>query len=348
MPWGRAELSAFGGICLADRSLLEPPPASHRARFAPGFGKRVLLTVDTEEEFDWSKPFRSSGHGLGHILRIVKFQEFCEGMGVVPVYLVDWPVATSAQAREILGPLVRDKKAEIGIQLHPWVNPPHREEISAPNSFAGNLPPDLEREKFGRLADAIEEGFGCVPRIYRAGRYGVGHQTARMLKDRGIAIDSSVRTHHDYRAQSGPDFSNHPEYPYWTDEDRKLLELPLTTCYWGMLRRQGALMLPLLRRFPRLGGALTRMGMFERIPLTPEGTSKEEAIRCIDMALDDGMELLVVSLHSPSLMPGHTPYVQSEDDLDALYDWLRGAYGYFLLRGVKPVTVEEIIDSVAV
>ena len=338
----------LGKFRLADRSLLDPPPASLKAQFAPGFGQRVLLTVDTEEEFDWSQPFSTEGHGLGHVLRIVKFQEFCEGMGVVPTYLVDWPIATSQRAREILAPLVKAGKAEVGIQLHPWVNPPHDEETTAHNSFAGNLPPELEREKFARLADAIEEAFDTSPLIYRAGRYGVGPETARMLKERGIAIDSSVRPHHDYTSQGGPDFTHHPEFPYWTDEDKRLLELPLTTRFWGMLRRQGAIVQPLLRRFPMLGGVLNRMGLFERIPLTPEGTSKEEALRCIDMALDDGQELLVISFHSPSLVPGHTPYVRNEDDLDDLYDWLRGVYAYFELRGVRPVTVKEIVASVQV
>ena len=333
---------------MADRSLLDPPPASLKVRFAPGFGQRVLLTVDTEGEFDWSQPFPSEGHGIGHVLRIAKFQEFCEGMGVVPVYLVDWPVATSQRARDILVPLVQQGKAEIGVQLHPWVNPPLIEETSVHNSFAGNLPPDLERDKFNRLVDAIEDSFGVVPQIYRAGRYGVGPATARMLKDRGIAIDSSVRPHHDYSAQGGPDFRRHPDHPYWSDEERRLVELPLTTSFWGMLRRQGALVQPLLRRFPKLGGVLNRLGLFERIPLTPEGTSKEEALRCIDMALDDGKELLVISFHSPSLVPGHTPYVRTEDDLDDLYDWLRGVYAYFAMRGVRPTTVREIVQSVEV
>ena len=38
-------------------SIIEPPPASHAAQFASEFGQRVLLTVDTEEEFDWEGPF---------------------------------------------------------------------------------------------------------------------------------------------------------------------------------------------------------------------------------------------------------------------------------------------------
>ena len=71
----------------------------------------------------------------------------------------------------------------------------------------------------------------------------------------------------------------------------------------------------------------------------------EEALRAVDIAVDDGLPLLVLSFHSPSLAPGHTPYVHDEDDLDRLYDWLRGVYSYLRARDVRPTTVEEIIAS---
>ena len=41
------------------------PPPGRKARFALGFGCRFIVTVDTEEEFDWSKPLAREGHGLG-------------------------------------------------------------------------------------------------------------------------------------------------------------------------------------------------------------------------------------------------------------------------------------------
>lgn len=267
-------------------------------------------------------------------------------MGVIPVYLIDWPVATSAMAREILGAAARAGRAEIGVQLHPWVNPPHHEEVNDVNSFAGNLPAELEREKFARLHDAIAEGFGVAPHIYRAGRYGLGPHTAQLLKDRGVAIDSSVRARFDYRPSHGRDYSRHPVTPYWTDATRDLLELPLTTVYWGMLRKQGEIIFPLVRRLPKVGGLFSRLGLLERIALTPEGVSLDEGLRGADMAIDDGLPLLVLSFHSPSLMPGKTPYVRSEADVDALYDWLRGMYAYFEQRGVRPASVTEIMRSV--
>ncbi|HTN13526.1 MAG TPA: polysaccharide deacetylase family protein [Sphingomonadaceae bacterium] len=330
------------------RSITEAPARIDKARFRPAFGQRFILTVDTEEEFDWTKPIRREGYGLDHLSRLTKFQQFCENEGVCPVYLVDWPVATSAQAADILGDAVAQGRAEVGVQLHPWVNPPFDETVNNYNSFAGNLPPELEQAKFTRLREVIETNFGAVPKIYRAGRYGTGPNTARMLRQGGIAIDSSVRTKFDYSAEGGADYRKHPLEPYWLDTDHSLLELPLTTTFWGMLRRQGDLLYPLMWRAPSLRGVLSRLGLLERIPLTPEGVSVEEAIRGVDMALDDGLPLLVFSFHSPSLHPGHTPYVRNEEDLDALYGWWQRIFAYLGQRGVRSANVQQIMDAIEV
>jgi hypothetical protein len=329
-----------------DRPITDRPNAASMARFAPGFAPRALLTVDTEEEFDWHAPFTRDQHGLAHVPRLARFQQFCEGIGVAPVYLVDWPIATSTAAVEIIGAAVRAGRAEVGVQLHPWVNPPFDEAVDAANSFAGNLPRELEQAKFANLRKRIEDAFDTAPLIYRAGRYGLGPHSAAMLRDAGIAIDSSVRANFDYRHAHGPDYRRHPLSPYWVDSERRLLELPLTTVYWGMLRRQGHWVLPWLERVPRAAGLFARVGLLERIALTPEGVTAEEALRGIDIALDDRLPLLVLSFHSPSLAPGHTPYVSSEADLDGLYDWFRRVYAYLDMRGVAPTTVAEIIASV--
>ncbi len=328
------------------RSIIEAPSQRDIVRFSPDFGQRVLLTVDTEEEFDWDAPFSASGHSLDHIPRLAKFQQFCEGIGISPVYLIDWPVASSPLAKDILSGPLAEGKAEIGVQLHPWVNPPHDEEVNHHNSFAGNLPHKLENAKFRKLLDKIRSNFGVEPMIYRAGRYGAGNETAAMLKSAGLAIDSSVRSNFDYRAAGGPDYSGHPLQPYWIEEDgTKLLELPLTTVFWGMLRKQGRFLYPKLQDWPAARSLLAKTGLLERIPLTPEGVSADEALRGIDIAIDDGLPVLVLSFHSPSLIPGSTPYVRSEDDLDRMYDWWRRIFTYLDMRGIRPTTVEQIVKS---
>jgi hypothetical protein len=332
---------------LAALRIPDLPDNPDYVRFNPAAGQRFILTVDTEEEFDWKKPIEREAHTVHTVARLAKFQEFCEAQGVVPVYLVDYPIASSPTAREILRSAVAAGTAEVGIQLHPWVNPPHDEQMTEHNTFAGNLPRELEREKFRRLKDAIERGFGTTPRIYRAGRYGVGPHSAEILAEGGIAIDSSVRSQFDYSSEGGPDFRGFPLRPYWLDRSARLMELPLTTIYWGPLRQLGPWLYPQMWRAPRLRGLLARIGMLERIPLTPEGVTEEEAIRGIDIALDEGLPVLVFSFHSPSLAPGYTPYVRSEDDLDALYDWWRTVFAYLARRGVANSGAGELIASVA-
>lgn len=330
---------------MADNRIPDLPLNPDYVRFPPGFGQRFVVTVDTEEEFDWSRPIERTSHTVHSIARLAKFQEFCEGQGVCPIYLVDYPIIASPSAALILRDAVAAGKAEVGVQLHPWVNPPHEEEITEFNTFAGNLPEDLERAKFETLRGAIEQAIGKPPLIYRAGRYGVGPNTARIIADGGIAIDTSVRATFDYSAGGGPNFRNHPGRPYWIDRDRGLMELPLTTVYWGLLRQLGNWLHAALWRVPQLRGALARIGLLERIPLTPEGVTIEEALRGIDIAIDSGLPVLVFSFHSPSLAPGYTPYVRSEDDLDAFYDWWRQVFDCLRRRGIAPTRVSELIDA---
>ncbi|MEM8726571.1 MAG: polysaccharide deacetylase family protein, partial [Pseudomonadota bacterium] len=257
--------------------MLVPPSREATAQFAPDFGQRVLLTVDTEEEFDWNGPFRREGYGLEHVCEIARFQEFCEGLGANPVYLVDWPIATDEQAIEIIGDAVKRGTAEVGVQLHPWVNPPFEEEVNEANSYAGSLPPELEAAKFRALRDQIETAFGTAPLIYRAGRYGLGPHSADLLKQAGIAIDTSVRSLFDYSAQKGPDYTKHPLDPYWVDAERSLLELPVTSAYWGILRQVGIPLQRLQRHMPTFYAAFSKFRLLERIALTPEGVTAEEA-----------------------------------------------------------------------
>ena len=332
--------------------IIDRPLAPDFVRFSRPTGaektaQQFILTVDTEEEFDWTKPIAREDHTVLTVARLAKFQEFCEGQGVIPVYLVDYPIATSTAAIEILRPAVAAGKADVGVQLHPWVSPPHDETVTEHNSFAGNLPPELERAKFRKLRDTIEINFGAAPLMYRAGRYGVGPNTAQILAEGGIAIDSSVRSCFDYSSQGGPNFREFPVRPYWLNRASGLMELPLTTVYWGVLRQIGAWLYPQMWRVPRLRGVLARIGMLERIPLTPEGVTIEEAVRAIDIAVDQQLPVLVFSFHSPSLAPGFTPYVRTEQDLDALYDWWRQVFAYLHQRGVRPSSVRNLIDTAA-
>jgi hypothetical protein len=331
---------------VADHRINDVPITPEFVRFRSGFGQRFLVTVDVEEEFDWGAPLDRHQQGVEAVPALRKFQQFCEGFDVSPVYLVDYPIATSQVARAALRQSVTDGRAEVGVHLHPWVNPPHDEQVNTFNSYAGNLPADLERAKLMLLRDAIERNFGAVPRIYRAGRYGAGANTAKVLREADITIDSSVRSGFDYSADGGPNYVDHPLQPYWIDREAKLLELPLTTVYSGALSRMGPSLYPRMWRTPALRGALAHARLLDRIPLTPEGISAKEAIRAIDVAADMKLPILVLSFHSPSLMAGNMSYVRNSDDLDAFYDWWRAIFAHLALRNIVSTGIGEIIDAV--
>jgi hypothetical protein len=325
--------------------MIHVPATNASASFAPGFGQKVLLTVDTEEEFDWGSPFSRDNHGLTHVPQIARLQQFCETLSAQPVYLVDWPVVNDPRAAEIIGDAVTRGAAEVGMQLHPWVNPPFTEDVNVRNSFPGNLPHALEEAKFMALRDRIEEVFGVAPRCYRAGRYGLGPHTAAMLKRAGIAVDTSVRSLFDYSPGSGPNYLHHPLTPYWVDPERALLELPVSSVYCGVLRRYGPKLQPMRRHLPLVFSGFSRLGLLERIGLTPEGVTVTEGLRGVAAAIDLGLPVLVLSFHSPSLAPGHTPYCRTPADVEALYRWITEVYAELGRRGIGSTTIAEITDA---
>ena len=304
-------------------------------------GPRFLVTVDTEEEFDWGAPFARDAHGLSHLASIPRFQAMCEGRGVKPLYLVDYPIAADPMGAELFGDLARRDKAEIGLQLHPWVTPPFDEVVSSHNSYACNLPEPLERAKLRALHDIVRERLAAKPVAYRAGRYGIGADTAEMLIELDIAFDTSVRSLFDYSAQGGPDFTSAALRPYWAI-DQKLVELPLTSVFGGLLRPIGTAMFERYFETPSMRALLARSGLLERIALTPEGIPASKAVQAIDVALKMKLPLLVFSFHSPSLAPGHTPYVRNNTDLEQFYSWWETVFVHLEKCGVTPVTVTQL------
>lgn len=307
----------------------------------------LVVTVDTEEEFDWSRPLARANRGVSHAGAIPAAHRIFDRHGVRPTYLVDYAIASQDAGAGPLRELARDGRCEIGTHLHPWVNPPDDEAVTPANSYPGNLPAGLERAKLERLTDLIAERFDARPIAYRAGRYGFGPNTAETLHALGYRIDTSVVPHTDFRADGGPDFAGFPDQPYWLDGERRLLEIPLSVGWCGALRAGGKDLFDALRRPPadrlRLGGLFARLRLIERIRLSPEGMSLHDLVRLTDTLLAAGHKVFNLSFHSPSLAPGHTPYVRTQDDHDRFLATLDAYFDHFLgARGGQAGTLSDV------
>lgn len=321
----------------------------------PAFQKaRLIVVVDTEEEFDWSGGFHRDQTSVRAMDRIGLAQQVCDEFSGKPTYVVDFPIAAQERGFHALREYVDAGRASIGAHLHPWVSPPFEEELSTRNSFAGNLPRELEHRKIEMLTAQIEESFGRRPLVYKAGRYGIGQNTADILEGLGFEVDLSASPPYDFSNEGGPDFSSFTCDPYWCGDDRRVLGIPATGSYVGLLGARGSELyrranLPAGRRL-HLGAIVTRLRLVDRLHLSPEGFSFSELRRLTVSLLREGVRVFVFSLHSPSLEPGCTPYVRSKDDLSLLLERCRRYFDFFLeaVGGLWQTPLElkrDLIDS---
>jgi len=311
----------------------------------------LLVTIDAEEEFDWSAPLDRHHTAVSHMRAVGRAQEIFDRYGIRPTYVVDYPVATQAAGAGPLREIARSGRCTIGAHLHPWVCPPHDEAVNQRNSFPGNLPRELEEAKLQQTVRAIEAAFGAPPRCYQAGRFGIGPHTADLLEEQGFEVDFSICPPFDYGAEGGPDFSRFGCETYWFGRKRPLLGIPLSGAYVGWVHG-GAHALYRAATSPagralHAPGALAALRAVDRLRLSPEGFTPRHHRRLTEHLLALGVRTFVWSFHTPSLEPGHTPYVRSDAELRVFLDRFRAYFEWFLgeIGGVTrtPLEVKETL-----
>ena len=323
-------------------------PAPDRASliaWPEDFGTRFTIFVDTEEEFDWRKPLDRDSRGTTAIRGLPDAHRRLADRGAALTYLIDHPIATDQSAVEILRRLIEDGRSAVGTQLHPWVNPPFEEEVNGFNSFAGNLPQSLEAAKIAALTDAIEAGFGARPIAYRAGRYGLGPNTLGLLAAQGYRLDTSMRAAYDYSTECGPDYGAVPNHAFRAGPGGAVVELPFSTVFTGLARAGGAALHAGLSRVPRGIGAASRLRLLSRVALTPEDMPVHEALEAVRIAVGQGQRVLNFAFHSPSVVPGHTPYVRDAAGLAAFNHWWDAVLDLLGSLGVRSASLDELLAA---
>lgn len=314
-----------------DEIVLKPPSIS---------SPQLIVTIDTEEEGLWTNSFCAQPP-TDNLRGIERFQKFCEARKVLPTYLIDAPVVMDDWTVKRLRKWQEDGQCEVGAHCHPWCNPPlDGKPITGRSTFMCNLDETAQRQKLEWLTDKIESTIGRRPTSFRAGRYGLDNIGASVLCDLGYIVDSSVLPFRSYADEGGPDFRDAQIHPYRicnsnlleSDRSGKLIEIPVTAgftksafIFRNRIRR--TLTETRFRHF-RLAGILDRLNLIRPVKLSPEQTSTIAARQLIDAAMRDGVNVLVLMFHSSSLLPGYSPYVKTEADLEGFYRWLDDIFSY--------------------
>lgn len=315
-------------------------------RWPAGFGTRALVCVDAEEEFDWSRPLTRDGHGIATLAALPDAQARFGNLGIPLGFFCSYPVVRREEGAAVIRALLDRPGAAIGAQLHSWVTPPFDEPLSSPASFAGNLPHSVEAAKLDVLTAAIVAATGTRPRAYRAGRYGIGPHTLALLHARGYRLDSSIRSRYDYRPEGGPDFRDIGNHAF---RAAGMTCLPLTTAFTGAFARRrggsGSALYDALGKVPKGRAIAARVHLLSRVALTPEGMPFADAAEAVRAALEEGVQVLNFAFHSPTLVPGHTPYTRDAQDLTQFWRWWDKMASLLSRLGVRPIGLDDLIDA---
>jgi hypothetical protein len=313
-----------------------------------------LLTLDTEEEWDWNGPFPTSPFSTRNTSRIPRFQAFCHGLGIKPTYFVDYAVCQNEESAGHLRRALEIGECEIGAHLHPWCTPPVVEEVNPETSHIVNLPLPLVRQKIQNMSRYIEETLGVRPVSFRAGRWGVNGPVLRLLAEEGYRVDSSVFP---LFSDIGFSYRAAPFAPYWPDfsdglvpgPQREILEIPVSSGFnhsnFDLLESIHGTLASLPWRVFRGIGILWSLGLLRKINVSPELCEARDMKSCITSYLKRAHPVVNMFLHSSSLLPGCTPYVTSETDVDRLYRAIDETFRFLCGKTeVLPCTVSAARD----
>ncbi len=337
VPWKRHLLPALRSV-LRPRT---PPPRTEAdadlggvvyrpAPIDPDRPPTLYVVVDCEAEFDWSKPFDRAQTAVTALGSVERGQAVFDRYGLRPIYVTDYAVVSQREGYLPLRAIYDRGGCALGAHLHPWITPPLTEDVTVHNSYAGNLPVALEREKLHTLIAAFEAAFGFRPLFFKAGRYGVGPHTMALLAEAGVLVDFSVIPGRDLSPTGGPDFRGFDSAPRLA-ADGQVLCLPMTRERIGPLSQSKAIaaLVDGPGRALSLGGVMSRLGLMETVTLTPEGETATHQIALIRTMLARGQRQFVLHYHSPSLAPGFTPYGTTAAQADEIVERLDTVCRYF-------------------
>jgi len=310
-----------------------------------------VVTIDTEED-DWGG-FDRTAYGVENIKRIPRLQHLFDEFGVTPTYLVTYPLLDHPEAARILDEVQRRCKCEIGMHCHPWNTPPILEERNAFNSMICNLPEELQKRKLERLYRKLKQTLGTKPVCFRAGRWGYGGKAALALEELGCLVDSSVSPWMNWSGVHGPDFSGMTPKPYRFQPpeirtprpDGSMIEVPATIDFLrggaGLCRVMTRF---LQRRLPRLlhvEGVFRRLGIFQKVWLSPETADVPEMQALTRRAIRMNYPVVNLFFHSTALLAGLSPFVKNRDEEDRFMNRLKEYLRWVRTQPLTPAVLSK-------
>ena len=299
---------------------------------------RLLVTIDTECDRTptWRTSSPLSFRGVTDSIPR-RIQPLFERFGVRPTYLISSEVICHPESAAVLASL---RNVELSTHLHGDDMTPRIKTWEMAGGVTDQMQweygEDLERSKLETLTELFRQHFDHQPLSFRAGRFGAGPHTGRILKDLGYVIDSSVTPHVCWTSRTGekrPDYRDFHEIPYALGADGDI----------SRTGKGGILELPVTVLAP---GTVLSKNPTEPIWFRPWYSDEDTLCRILDYVLDqpavDGVHRpLVMMFHNVELFPGASPYPKTEAEVQRYLDMMARVFERAEQRGIQSCTMAE-------
>ncbi|EWH11139.1 WalW protein [Catenovulum agarivorans DS-2] len=315
---------------------------------------KFVISVDTEEEWDWSGPFPQKDFSVDNVQQIPAFQNFCQGLGIKPSYFVDYAVANDPNSVDLLNSAVAGGKGEIAAHLHPWCNPPYYAQTTEFESHVINLPIGQVEAKLKQLTDKLKTVFNTHPRAFRTGRWGISGDVLKLLVKFGYDIDSSVYPYYRHKFFT---CQGAPIYPYFPDfdnvvntgEQRDILQIPVSV---GFNHANFALSnkihnwieTPALQ-WLRPVGVAWHSRLLRKHYLCPELSTAKDMICLVKSMLKRNEKVFHMYLHSSSLLTSSTGFMRDGEGAHTIVERIQPVFEYLQQNAdVECMTISQVAD----
>lgn len=312
---------------------------------------RVLMTVDTEEAWDWGGPFPTTRYCVDHVPRLASFQAICERHGIHPTYFANYAVMADETSRSAMLGLAQRPNVEIGMHIHPWNTPPFAPDAPVlPRDTYLHTRPD--GEVHAKLASTYEafRSAGLRPRSFRGGRYSTGGAIHRFLRSAGFLADCSIVPYTRWAEDGSPDFSEEGLMPRRSapseDGVAPLWTIPQSAGFtrapfgfWAGLHN--AIEHGELSKL-HLIGAADRLGLVRRVWLNFEMGSVSDWVPFLKRLRRMQVPVVTLTVHSSSLFAGPGPYTRTAAEERLIAERIERVFEAIgRLDGFVPATVTE-------
>lgn len=292
--------------------------------------KSFIITIDTEGDNLWTWKYGRS-ITTENVKYLPRFQCLCEKYGFKPVWLTNFEMVSDPKFVSFTKEKLQQGCCEIGMHLHAVNNPPLYDlEVKYPANFPYLIeyPEEIIAQKANLLHKLLNDTYGEGIISHRAGRWAMNKFYMQCLKDAGLKVDCSVTPGVNWFStmgitedSHGSDYSEAPEKAFYVDENRRMLEVPVSirTIHYSENK---------FRSIHSLLSGMKHKMLGYKAWLRPNGHNLHEMLHLASVLKEENNDYLMFMLHSSELMPGGSPTFKTKEDIEKLYKDLDKLFAY--------------------